>query len=286
MRRLSSLLPTLLPTLLLALLFAPAAHADRAGDLMLQEALLRQYSTAEAEQRYEAYRKNPDAATQALGSGMSNLVGRMYQRSQERVAAAAAVQETRDRFWQAVLDGKDIYIRNADDRRLLVQLLEGKSNEGYWPATQRLVEYALWLRPGSEAVFEQPMEPQAAYLLRRAAYGTEGHYEYWASGLLAKLYLVGRGVPRDEEEALRLFTYCAQGVGLVPASETASGGLEDTPAIRARCGFNAARIWEKGWGVDPDKAKAEKLRQDATATYNKFKKTQLSVAQVEETIRP
>lgn len=272
--------------LVLPLLFAPAAHADRAGDLMLQEALLRQYSTAEAEQRYEAYRKNPDAATQALGSGMSNLVGRMYQRSQERVAAANAVQETRDRFWQAVLDGKDIYLRNADDRRLLVQLLEGKSNEGYWPATQRLVEYALWLRPGSEAVFEQPMEPQAAYLLRRAAYGTEGNYEYWASGMLAKLYLVGRGVPRDEEEALRLFTLCAMGVGLVQASETARGGLEDTPAIRARCGFNAARIWEKGWGVDADKAKADKLRQDATAHYNKMNKTQLTVAQVEETIRP
>lgn len=285
MRRPSSLLPALLPTLLLALLFAPAAHADRAGDLMLQEALLRQYSTAEAEQRYEAYRKNPDAATQALGSGMSNLVGRMYQRSQERVAAAAAVQETRDRFWQAVLDGKDIQLRNGDDRRLLVQLLEGKSNEGYWPATQRLVEYALWLRPGSEAVFEQPMEPQAAYLLRRAAYGTEGNYEYWASGLLAKLYLVGRGVPRDEEEALRLFTYCAQGVGQVQASG-ARGGLEDAPAIRARCGFNAARIWEKGWGVDADKAKADKLRQDATAHYNKMNKTQLTVAQVEETIRP
>ena len=285
MRRLSSLLPTLLPTLLLALLFAPAAHADRAGDLMLQEALLRQYSTAEAEQRYEAYRKNPDAATQALGSGMSNLVGRMYQRSQERVAAAAAVQETRDRFWQAVLDGKDIQLRNGDDRRLLVQLLEGKSNEGYWPATQRLVEYALWLRPGSEAVFEQPMEPQAAYLLRRAAYGTEGHYEYWASGLLAKLYLVGRGVPRDEEEALRLFTRCAEGIGQLSSSGL-QGGLEDRPAIRARCGFNAARIWEKGWGVDPDKEKADKLRQDATAHYNKMNKTQLTVAQVEETIRP
>ncbi len=282
MRRLSSLLPTLL----LPLLFAPAAHADRAGDLMLQEALLRQYSTAEAEQRYEAYRKNPDAATQALGSGMSNLVGRMYQRSQERVAAAAAVQETRDRFWQAVLDGKDIQLRNGDDRRLLVQLLEGKSNEGYWPATQRLVEYALWLRPGSEAVFEQPMEPQAALLLRRAAYGTEGHYEYWASGLLAKLYLVGRGVPRDEEEALRLFTLCAQGVGQIQSSGGALGGLEDTAAIRARCGFNAARIWEKGWGVDVDTAKADKLRQDATAFYNKIKSSQLSVAQVEETIRP
>ena len=44
-------------------------------------------------------------------------------------------------------------------------------------------------------------------------------------------------------------------------------------------------------GISPgqgaaDEAKAEKLRQDATATYNKFKKTQLSVAQVEETIRP
>lgn len=271
--------------LLLPLLFAPAAHADRAGDLLLQEALLRQYSTAEAEQRYEAYRKNPDAATQALGGGMSNLVGRMYQRSQERVAAAAAVEETRARFWQAVLDGKDIYLRNADDRRLLVQLLEGKSNEGYWPATQRLVEYALWLRPGSEAVFAQPMEPQAAYLLRRAAYGTEGHYEYWATGLLAKLYLVGRGVPRDEEEALRLFTLCAQGVGQVQQQD-ALGGLEDKPAIRARCGFNAARMWEKGWGVDADKAKADKLRQDATAHYNKMNKTQLTVAQVEETIRP
>lgn len=285
MRRLSSVLPALLPTLLLPLLFAPAAHADRTGDLMLQEALLRQYSAAEAEQRYEAYRKNPDAATQALGSGMSNLVGRMYQRSQERVAAANAEQETRELFWQAVLAGKDIQIRNANDRRLLIQILEGKSNEGYWPATQRLVEYALWLRPGSDAVFEQPMEPQAALLLRRAAYGTEGNYEYWASGLLAKLYLVGRGVPRDEEEALRLFTLCAQGVGQVQSSD-ARGGLEDKTAIRARCGFNAARIWEKGWGVDADKSKADKLRLDATTYYNKKNNTQLSVAQVEETIQP
>lgn len=285
MRRLLSALPTLLPALLLPLLFAPAAHADRAGDLMLQEALLRQYSTAEAEQRYEAYRKNPDAATQALGSGMSNLVGRMYQRSQERVAAANAEQETRELFWQAVLAGKDIRLSSANERRTLIQVLEGKSNEGYWPATQRLVEYALWLRPGSDAVFEQPMEPQAAYLLRRATYGTEGHYEYWATGMLAKLYLVGRGVPRDEEEALRLFTLCAHGVGQVQY-EDARGGLEDKPAIRARCGFNAARIWEKGWGVDADKSKADKLRQDATAHYNKMNKTQLSVAQVEETIQP
>lgn len=50
--------------------------------------------------------------------------------------------------------------------------------------------------------------------------------------------------------------------------------------------LNAARIWEKGWGVDVDKEKANKLRQDATAHYNKMNKTQLSVAQVEETIQP
>lgn len=269
--------------LFIPLLLVPAVQADRAGDQMLQEALLRQYSTAEAEQRYEAHRKNPDAATQALGSGMSNLVGRMYQRSQERVAAAAAEEETRALFWQAVLDGKNIQINTADERSLLVSMLEEKSNEGYWPATQRLVEYALWLRPGSEAIFNQPMEPQAAYLLRRATYGINGNYENWATGMLAKLYLVGRGVPRDEEEALRLFSLCASGAGHI---QDAKGGLEDELAIRTGCAFNAARMVEKGWGVDPDKTRADQMREEATTYYNTHNKTQLTVAQVEETVKP
>lgn len=262
------------------ILFSPMAVAAPADDLLLQEALLRQYTTAEAEQRYNERKANPQAATDALGTGLSNLASRMYQRSRERVESASDRIETRERFKKAVLNDWDIVINSAEERRMLIELLEEMSNIEYWQATKRLVEYALWLRPGAQDVFPEPQEKAAAKLLRDKIHGrfTEG----WAKNTLAKLYLVGRGVPRDETKARHLFESCAN-YTFANYSDTK---VEDRVEIEARCGFNLARLHEKGWGVDVDPKKAEQIRNEAVTKYNKEKKTQLSAVQIEELIRP
>lgn len=270
--------------LLMGMFLSIEVHADAAGDQMLQEALLRQYTTAEADRRFEEHRRNPDAATKALGSGVSNLVSRMYQRELQRQAVAEQEADIWNTYWFTIDNGKEVTVNNENERRILLEMLETNSRKGYWRASQRLVEYALWLHPDGPTIFPgQPRDDEAALILRRKAYWRDDKRELWAVNMLAKLYLVGRSVRKDEEEALRLFNWCANDTGenMVEKSDQ-----EDQVTIRTRCSYNAARMVEMGWGVDADPAKAKAMREQAAAFYNGKKNTQFDVAQLEEKIRP
>lgn len=263
--------------LLLTALMIPLAHADRAADeASRKEALLRQYSTSEAEARFEEYRRNPDAATQALGSGLSNLANRMYQRGMERQRAEEAAKEERRNLLRAIQAGKQLVPTNAEERDLLLSVLEENWDD---PAASRLrAELMLGLRPTSSRVYgNRNMDAEAAALLRAHVYSTRKP-EGWAVNLLAKLYLTGRGVPRDEGEAWRLLALCAAGEANHP---TEADGV-----VRARCKLTQAAMTENGWGVDADAKRATALREAAAADYNKAKGTTLSVERVTEVVQP
>jgi hypothetical protein len=265
-------------------LLPAAARADAEGDRMLKESLLRQYTSSEADRRFDEYQRNPDAATKALGSGLSNLVSRMYQRELQRQAVAEQEADIWNTYWFAIDSGKEVTVSNENERRILIEMLETNSKKGYWRASQRLVEYALWLHPDGPTIFPgQPRDDEAALILRRKAYWRDDKRELWAVNMLAKLYLVGRGVEKDEEEALRLFNWCANDKG---ENRIARSDEEDQVTIRTRCSFNAARMVEKGWGVDADPAKAKAMREQAAAFYNSKNKSQHDVAKLEEMIRP
>lgn len=267
--------------LLLAALLAPAAHADRIADeASRQEALLRRYSTSEAEERMDAQRANPDAATQALGAGMNNLMNRMYRRAmaQQPDRRRLTEAELRDSYWRAIQNGEDIIPREDRETGILFQLLHNKHYAGEWQATQRLVELQLGMRPGAEVLGPGRTGPEHATANLFAVTSGYDKLQGWALNLLGKLYLAGVGVPRDESEAYRLFRYCAESA---PIPNT-----EDITTIRTRCRFNLATMIEQGWAVDANPAQAKALREYAVKTYNQAAGTSLSLEKLEQRIQP
>lgn len=172
------------------------------------------------------------------------------------IAAGTSDEDTATRFWQAVMAGEDVVVTGNSDRQLLLTLLQQRSAQGQWQATQRLAELMLGLRAHAAAVFPVAQDAEAAALLRRKAYGLDGR-EAWAVELLGRLYLAGRGVPRDEEEALRLFSLCAG------TAEGAAG--EDLDAVRRLCRARQALLLERGWGTAVDAKKAAALRAGPSA---------------------
>jgi hypothetical protein len=266
---------------LLAILLAPLAHADRIADeASRQEALLRRYSTSEAEDRMDSARRNPDAANQALGAGMSNLMGRMYRRAManQRDRTRLTDAQLRDSYWQAILNGEDVIAREDREIGILFQLLFSKHYEGQWQATQRLVELQLGLRPGNEVLGPGNATPERA---AGTLFGVTSGYDKlqgWALNMLGKLYLTGAGVPRDEAEAYRLFRYCAESA---PIPDT-----EDIATIRARCRLNLATMMEQGWSVDASPENARVLREYTVKTYNEAAGTRLSLEKLEQRVQP
>lgn len=171
------------------------------------------------------------------------------------VAAGGSAEDSAARYWQAVIAGEDVTVTGDSDRQLLLTLLQQRSAQGQWQATQRLAELMLGLRADAAAVFPVAQDAEAATLLRRKAYGLDGR-EAWAVELLGRLYLAGRGVPRDEEEAWRLFSQCAG------TPEGAAG--EDLDAVRRLCQARQALLLERGWGTAADAKKAAALRAGAS----------------------
>lgn len=229
----------------------------------------------------DAERRNPDAANQALGAGMNNLMNRMYRRAmaQQPDRRRLTDAELRDAYWRAIQNGEDIIPREDREIGILFQLLHTKHYAGEWQATQRLVELELGMRPGgAEALGPGRTGPEIA--TARLFDVTSGYEKLqgWALNLLGKLYLTGVGVPRDEAEAYRLFRNCAESA---PIPNT-----EDITTIRTRCRLNLATMMEQGWAVDANPANAKALREYAVKTYNEAAGTRLSLEKLEQGIQP
>lgn len=266
--------PVLMPLLVAAFmhLTTTPALADALENQIRKESLLRRYSSSEAESRYENYRRSNEAATQALGAGLSNLTGRLFQRSQEAMKEAERNRDLWEDMWFTVDSGKPVVVRNAKEGRIMAEMLQTNHLHS-WRAAKLLAEHALWLHADSPLVFAQPQEAEVAAMLRRKAYGLEAR-QFWAINMLGKMYLAGVGVPRDEEEALRLFTECASiDMGPQFGQVRNSNSAEKIGTVHAQCLLNAASIHENGWGVLPDKQKAAELRDQAATAYNKTNST-------------
>lgn len=230
-----------------------SALADALGNQLKKEALLRGYTTAEAERRYEAYQRDPQAHITALNKGLGNLVNNIYQR---QAAQAAATKQLWDEMWEAIRRGQDYPIHSAAEGAELRRMLDvqaTRTDGGEQLARRRLVEYALHVRPGSEHLFLQPDAAYAAAQLRGPAFDQDA----WSANLLAKLYLLGLGVPKDEAEALRLVTRFGNRLGVVKKA------MDDD----ARCALTRVRMLEEGWGTQQDSAAAASYLE---ATLNRY----------------
>lgn len=244
-----------LPALLLLACAGPAGADALLDNTLKKEALLRGYTTVEAERRYEEYRRNPQAHVDSFNKGIGNLVNNMYQRQAARDAATGRVW---DEMWSAVQAGKDypVYSRaeGAELKRMLDTQLT-RSDGGEVLARRRLIEYALHVRPHAEFIFPQPDYVYAATQLRQRTYSREG--DAWSANNLAKLYLLGLGVPKDEGEALRLVTRHGHAVG------TDRKTIDDD----VRCALTRVRMLEEGWGVQKNPKQAAEYLEMTLGRY-------------------
>ena len=252
----------------ISLLLLSPFGANATDDIELQRALLRRHTTAEAERRYEAYKSNPDAAVDALNSGLSNLANRMYQRGMAEARESARIEDRRFHYNHVIDFRQPIDINSREDAQILLDVLWKKSDtNNEWFATKLLVEYALWIAPDAERVFPEPDPALAAAILRDKVFNPNPkNRQSWAANQLAKLYLMGDGVPRDELAAFQLLSRCAESspAGALYGHTTRT---EDPSIAETRCLLNLANMYEYGWGIDADAKKAEALREEARQRF-------------------
>jgi hypothetical protein len=262
------------PALLLAMLMSGAGAAQGAAtaDEIRREALLRGYTTADAEARYKALQNRSVTAStpaaQAMASGLAALAANAQKRMDED-------QRTRERLWLLLENDLDVPMQTRADLEALQNLLNGHVDPDDYniAARRRMVEFALHQRRHAQHFFASPNPARAAEILRRNAYSAR-HFYPWSAMTLAKLHLVGRGVPRDEGEALRLVGLC----------ETARPGNFTKPQMIpgdvVACLLLKAHMHRSGWGGPPDEAAAARAERAAEAAYAQAAGRRLSAAEL------
>ena len=249
------------PIALAALLmgWAGCAQAAATRDEITREALLRGYTTADAEARYKASQNRAITAStpaaHALASGLGALAANAQRRMDEE-------SRNNERMWLLLEADLDVPMETRGELDALKTLLEANVDpEDYnIAARRRMVEFALHQRRHSQHFFSSPNPARAAEILRRNAYSAK-HFYPWSAMTLAKLYLTGRGVPRDEDEALRLVSLC----------ETAKPGnftkKQAIPGDIVACLLLKARMHRNGWGAPPNEAAAARVERAAESSY-------------------
>jgi hypothetical protein len=228
-------------------LAAPSWAAASADDL-LREALLRGYTRQEAQARYTATRREmagmaTPAQADGVGAALGNLGGAlagMAERNQARADAErslynamnAAVEKRLEYPLDTVLDAQTM-------KRVLVARVERNNDD--W-ARRRLIEYMLHQRQHAKYFYEEPDYATATSWLRPFAY-SRTQLEAWAALTLAKLYIVGKGVPRDKGEAARLAKSCA--------FESSTERRSDAGEVIA-CRVLLVNMHRNGWGFEAD----------------------------------
>jgi len=237
------------------LVMAATAAVANERDASTRQALLRMYTTAEAQARYDAMQRStqPNQAGVAMAAGVSGLAAAAQKRLE-----AARTQD--DAMFNVVEAGLDYPIKTVGDRDAMREMLDrnafGKSYN--FSTRRRLVELALHARRYGPQMFERRDPVYAARLLRMNAYDNEG-YGPWSALTLAKLYLADAQIPRDETEAARLLEQCAQG------KSTQLIG-DHTPDVIG-CHLLLSDMYRNGWSFERSAENAEASLQSARALY-------------------
>lgn len=241
---------------LVACVVAGHVHAAATADELTRQALLRGYTTAEAQRRYDELRNSGASAStapgQAAAAGLGALAANIQRRQNEQNAAD-------ERIWTYLDRGLDVPLETRGDADALNKLLRRNAEDADYniAARRRIVEYALHQRAHSKQFFEQRDPGYAAAMLRRNAYA-DLDFDPWSALMLAKLYLGGVGVPQDEGEALYLVELCQQRV-LQLFKNTLSGTMG--------CHVLRAQMQRNGWSGPADEAASKDTMRNARAVF-------------------
>jgi hypothetical protein len=230
------------------------AQADTRDDITRQ-ALLRGYTTQEAQARYDALQRGtqPNQAGVAMAAGVSGLAAAAQKRMD-----AARTQD--DAMFNAVEAGLDYPIKTTGERDAMRSMLERNAfgADYNFASRRRLIELALHARRYGQEIFERRDPLYAARLLRMNAYDDKG-YGPWSALTLAKLYLADGQIPRDEAEAARLVEECAQG--------KSTRLVGDHRPDHIGCNLLLSDMHRNGWAFDRSTAKADEILQGAHQLY-------------------
>jgi len=266
----------LLTASLTALLAAtPAAHAADTADQIRRQALLRGYNTADAERRYEESQRinTPSTTGTALGGAAGALAG-IVARNQARAQVKNQLQQ---QMYAAVERGLDFRMQTVGEAEAMREMLDlnAAGSDYRWPARKRLVEMALHQRRQAEELFKKPDYELAATELRKNAYAGDDFHP-WAAWTLAKLYLMGAGVPQDEGEAAELLQACTTRDGR---------GYTDLRFATVGCHVLLAEMYASGWGVARSNAKAAQALSNARTWHERYFGRPITEAELRERFR-
>lgn len=260
------------PTLAVALLLgaAGAARAAATADEIKREALLRGYTTAEAEARYKASLNRSITASTPVANALTSSLGVLAANAQKRIDDD---RRNSERMWALLEADLDVAVETRADQEALKDLLDAHVDPEQYniAARRRMVEFALHQRRYAQHFFPTANPVRAAEILRRNAYSAR-HFYPWSAMTLAKLHLTGRGVPRDEGEALRLVSLCETArPGNFPVKQSIPGDI-------VACLLLKARMHRNGWAEAPNEAAAARAERAAESTYAAATGRRLSAA--------
>lgn len=256
----------------LLLACAGAAQAAATRDEITREALLRGYTTADAEARYKASQNSRVTASTPAANALASGLGVLAANAQKRIDDE---NRNNDRMWDLLEADLDVPMQTRGELDALQKLLDGHVDPQDYniAARRRMVEFALHQRRHSQHFFPTPDPARAAEILRRNAYSAQ-HFYPWSAMTLAKLYLTGRGVPRDEGEALRLVSLCWTAL---PGKFTKPQMI---PGDVVACMLLKARMHRNGWGAPPDEAAATGAERAAETHYANATGRRLTAAEL------
>ncbi|MFG6414462.1 hypothetical protein ACG02S_11195 [Roseateles sp. DC23W] len=256
----------------LLLAWAGAAQAAATRDEITREALLRGYTTADAEARYKALQNRSITASTPAANAIASGLGVLAANAQRRMDEDSRNNE---RMWLLLEADLDVPMETRGELEALQALLDAHVDPQDYniAARRRMVQFALHQRRHAQHFFPSSNPARAAEILRRNAYSAQ-HFYPWAALTLAKLYLTGRGVPRDEGEALRLVSLCETArPGNFPKKEAIPGDI-------VACLLLKARMHRNGWGAPPDEAAAGAAERAAESAYASATRRRLTAAEL------
>jgi len=264
--------------LAVVILVPEAAHAAATADQLVRESLLRGYTTQDAERRYRELQNRQVTASTPAANAMASSLGALAANMERRMKES---NDRFDRFYALMEAGLDVPMQVQSDldtvRKMFADVVD--TDDYNMAVRRRLVEYALHQRALSNRVFPQPDPARAAQVLRLNAYDP-AEFHPWSAHMLAKLYLTGRGVPRDEGEAFYLLDSCGR-----PAARFVDSVGWSVPADKLACALTLAQALRYGWGTPVNPSRADNLEQIVVREYRNLTGKNLSVAEVREVLR-
>ena len=254
------------------------ARAAATADQITREALLRGYNTQDAERRYRELQNRQVTSSTAGANAMASSLGAMAANMEKRMKET---NDRFDRFYALMESGLDVPMQIQSDLDTVQKMFEDvvDTDDYNMAVRRRLVEYTLHLRKYSSRVFATPDPARAAQVLRRNAYDPANFYP-WSAHMLAKLYLTGNGVPRDEVEAYFLLNRCGQRPGNFVKSVSWI-----IPSDALGCYLTQAQALRYGWGTSINVARADTIEAQVVKDYRAMTGKQLTVNELREVLR-